>query len=35
MRKVLNKMDKPLLIVTIICLIFGLLMVGSASSLKA
>ncbi len=35
MRKVFNKVDKPLLIVTIICLVFGLLMVGSASSLKA
>ncbi len=35
MKKVFNKVDKPLLIVTIICLVFGLLMVGSASSLKA
>lgn len=35
MRKTINKIDKPLLILTIICLIFGLLMVGSASSLKA
>lgn len=35
MRKVFNKLDKPLLILTIICLIFGLMMVGSASSLKA
>ena len=35
MKKVFNKVDKPLLILTLICLIFGLLMVGSASSLKA
>ena len=35
MRKVFNKLDKPLLILTIICLIFGIMMVGSASSLKA
>lgn len=35
MKKVFNKVDKPLLILTFICLIFGLLMVGSASSLKA
>lgn len=35
MKKILNKMDKPLLIVTIICLVFGVMMVGSASSLKA
>ena len=35
MRKILNKIDKPLLVLTIICLIFGLLMVGSASSLKS
>lgn len=35
MRKVFNKVDKPLLILTIICLVFGIMMVGSASSLKA
>lgn len=35
MKKVFNKVDKPLLILTFISLIFGLLMVGSASSLKA
>lgn len=35
MRKVFNKIDKPLLILTIICLAFGVMMVGSASSLKA
>ncbi len=35
MRKVFNKIDKPLFILTIICLIFGVMMVGSASSLKA
>ena len=35
MRKTFNKIDKPLLILTIFCLITGLLMVGSASSLKA
>lgn len=35
MKKVLNKIDKPLFILTIICLLFGLMMVGSASSLKA
>ena len=35
MRKAFNKVDKPLLILTIICLIFGVMMVGSASSLKA
>ena len=35
MKRVLNKVDKPLLILTIICLVFGLMMVGSASSLKA
>ncbi len=35
MRKVINKIDKPLLILTIISLIFGVMMVGSASSLKA
>ncbi len=35
MRKVFNKIDKPLLILTLICLVFGLMMVGSASSLKA
>lgn len=35
MKKILNKIDKPLLILTFICLIFGVMMVGSASSLKA
>lgn len=35
MKKVFNKIDKPLLILTMICLIFGVMMVGSASSLKA
>ena len=34
-KRILNKIDKPLLIVSIICLAFGLMMVGSASSLKA
>lgn len=35
MKKVFSKIDKPLLILMFICLIFGLMMVGSASSLKA
>lgn len=35
MRKILNKIDKPLLVLTIICLVFGVMMVGSSSSLKA
>lgn len=35
MRKIFNKIDKPLFILTIICLVFGVMMVGSASSLKA
>lgn len=35
MRKVINKIDKPLLVLTMISLIFGVMMVGSASSLKA
>ena len=35
MKKAFNKIDKPLLILTMICLVFGLMMVGSASSLKA
>ena len=35
MRKTFNKLDKPLLVLTAICLVFGILMVGSASSLKA
>ena len=35
MRRIINKIDKPLFVITIISLIFGLLMVGSASSLKA
>ena len=34
-RRIFNKIDKPLLVITIICLIFGVFMVGSASSLKA
>ena len=34
-KRVLNKIDKPLLIISFICLVFGLMMVGSASSLKA
>ncbi len=34
-RRIFNKIDKPLLIITILCLIFGVMMVGSASSLKA
>lgn len=35
MKKTFNKIDKPLLVLTIICLVFGVMMVGSASSLKA
>ena len=35
MRKIFNKMDRKLLILILISLIFGLMMVGSASSLKA
>lgn len=35
MKRILSKIDKPLLILTIICLVFGLMMVGSASALKA
>ena len=35
LKKTFNKIDKPLLLVTIICVIFGVMMVGSASSLKA
>ncbi len=35
LRKVFNKIDKPLFILTIILLAFGVMMVGSASSLKA
>ena len=35
MRKIFNRIDKPLLVLTIISLIFGVMMVGSASSLKA
>ncbi len=35
MRKTFNKLDKPLLVLMVICLVFGILMVGSASSLKA
>lgn len=35
MKRILNKIDKPLLFVTILCLVFGIMMVGSASSLKA
>lgn len=34
-RRTFNKIDKPLFVLTIICLAFGLMMVGSASSLKA
>lgn len=34
-RRILNKIDKPLFFTMIICLIFGLMMVGSASSLKS
>lgn len=34
-RRIFNKIDKPLLFITLICLIFGLMAVGSASSLKA
>ena len=34
-KKVFNKIDKPLLLVSIICVAFGVMMVGSASSLKA
>lgn len=35
MKRILNKVDKPLLIITLIFLLFGVFMVGSASSLKA
>ena len=35
MKRIMNKIDKPLLVVSIICLIFGVMMVGSASSLKS
>ena len=35
MRRILNKIDKPLLLVSIACLIFGVMMVGSASALKS
>lgn len=35
MKRIFNKIDKPLLILTLICLVFGVMMVGSASSLKA
>ena len=35
MKKAFNKIDKPLLILTMICLVFGVMMVASASSLKA
>lgn len=35
MRKIFNRIDKPLLVLTIMSLIFGVMMVGSASSLKA
>ena len=34
-RRIFNKIDKPLLVITILCLAFGVMMVGSASSLKA
>lgn len=35
MKKILSKIDKPLLVLMFISLIFGVMMVGSASSLKA
>ena len=35
MRRVFNKIDKPLLFVSLISLIFGIMMIGSASSLKS
>lgn len=35
MKRILNKIDKPLLFLTVLCLVFGIMMVGSASSLKA
>lgn len=35
MKRIFNKIDKPLLILTTISLIFGVMMVASASSLKA
>lgn len=35
MRRIINKIDKPLFVIMIFCLIFGVMMVGSASSLKA
>lgn len=35
MKKIINKMDKPLLVVTIIMFLFGLLMVFSASNVRA
>ena len=35
MKKLFGKIDKPLLLLTIGCLIFGILMIGSASSLKS
>ena len=35
MRKMLSKIDKPLFVLMIISLIFGVIMVGSASSLKS
>lgn len=35
MKKTFSKIDKPLLILMVISLVFGLMMVGSASSLKA
>lgn len=34
-KRIFNKIDKPLFLLTILCLIFGVMMVGSASSLKA
>lgn len=35
MKRIFNKIDKPLLLLTILFLVFGLMMEGSASSLKA
>ena len=35
MKKLLSKLDKPLLVVTFICFIFGLIMILSASSMES
>lgn len=35
MRKIINKIDKPLLLVTLFCLVTGVLLMGEASMLKA